>query len=292
VTATGARNRGAVRSPHDRLRSVLWHLAVMSVLVVVLYPIAWMVGASLKPSQDVIGSLSLFPPEPTAANYERVFEGIAGISTWTFFNNSLILALLSVVGVVVSSSLAGYAFARIRFRGRGPLFAVMISTLLLPFHVLIIPQYILFHRFGLIDTYVPLLIGKFLAVEAFFVFLMVQFMRNLPNELMEAAKVDGCGHGRIYWHIVLPLARPAFITSAIFAFIWSWNDFFAPLLFLNSPERYPLPLALQLFIDQTRTSDYGALIAMSLLALIPVVLFFLLFQRYLVEGVATQGIKG
>jgi multiple sugar transport system permease protein len=164
--------------------------------------------------------------------------------------------------------------------------------LLLPFHVMIIPQYIIFQRAGLIDTFVPLLIGKFLATEAFFVFLIVQFMRTLPKELDEAATIDGCGHLRLFWNVILPLSRPALITVSIFTFIWTWNDFLGPLLYLNSPQNYPLPIALQAFIDQTTTSDYGAMIAMSLLALVPVLLFFLAFQRYLVEGVATSGVKG
>ncbi len=123
-------------------------------------------------------------------------------------------------------------------------------------------------------------------------FLLVQFMRTLPHELDESAKIDGAGHGRIFWNIVLPLSRPALITTSIFTFIWTWNDFFGPLIYLSTPEKYPLPLALQLYIDQTEATDYGALIAMSMLALLPVLLFFLVFQRFLIEGVSTSGIKG
>jgi multiple sugar transport system permease protein len=252
----------------------------------------WVVAATFKPSSDIIGSLELLPSEPTGANYSRAAEGIAGIGISRFFINSLVLAVLAVVGTVVSSALAAYAFARLRFRGRGLLFALMISTLLLPFHVLIIPQYVVFNRFGLIDTYVPLLLGKFLAAEAFFVFLIVQFIRTVPHELDESAKIDGAGQWRIFWNIILPLTRPALITTAIFTFIWTWNDFFTPLIYLSSPEKYPLPLALQLFIDEASGSDFGALMAMSVLALVPVVLFFLFFQRFLVEGVATSGLKG
>jgi multiple sugar transport system permease protein len=275
-----------------RLSSVAWHVAVLAILAVVLYPIVWVVAATFKPSQDIIGSLQLLPAAPTAANYERAVEGLAGISIVRFFWNSTVLALLSVVGTVASSALAGYAFARLRFRGRSAMFALMISTLLLPFHVLIIPQYAVFQRLDLIDTYVPLLLGKFLAVEAFFVFLMVQFMRTIPHELDESAKIDGAGQWGIFWHVVLPLSRPAVITTAIFTFIWSWNDFLGPLIYLSTPDKYPLPLALQLFIDEASGSDFGALMAMSALALVPVVLFFLFFQRFLVEGVSTSGLKG
>jgi multiple sugar transport system permease protein len=206
--------------------------------------------------------------------------------------NSLFVAVGSVAGVLISCSLAAYAFARIRFAGRNVLFSLMTGTLLLPYHVLIIPQYVLFQKAGLINTCVPLLLGKYLAVDASFVFLMVQFMRGLPRELDEAARIDGCGHPRIYWSIVLPLCRPALITSAIFTFIWSWNDFLGPLLYLNEPEKYTVSLGLKMFIDQDSLSDYGGMVAMSLVALFPVVLFFVAFQRYLVEGSATSGLKG
>ncbi|WP_033344764.1 carbohydrate ABC transporter permease [Catenuloplanes japonicus] len=273
-------------------KRLLWHAGAILLLVVVLYPVFWMISSSFKDSRSIIGDLDLLPAPPTTRNYATAAEGVGGISVWRLFGNSLLLAVVSVAGTVISSAPAAYAFARVRFRGRGALFALMISTLLLPFHVLIIPQYIVFQRLDLIDTYVPLLVGKFLAVEAFFVFLLVQFMRTLPHELDESATIDGAGHARIFWNIVLPLSRPALITTSIFTFIWTWNDFFGPLIYLSTPDTYPLPLALQLYIDQTEATDYGALIAMSMLALLPVLLFFLVFQRFLIEGVSTSGIKG
>lgn len=282
LTAAGRRNA----------RSVAWHLGALALLAVVLYPVVWVIGASLKPGDEIIGSLQLLPGHPVADNYRRLTEGIADIPVYSFFVNSLLVSLGSVVGVLFSCSLAAYAFARIRFAGRDLLFALMIGTLLLPYHVLIIPQYVLFQKLGLINTYVPLLLGKYLAVDAFFVFLMVQFMRGLPGELDEAARLDGCGHPRIYWSIVLPLCRPALITSAIFTFIWSWNDFLGPLLYLNEPEKYTVSLGLKMFIDQDSIADYGGMVAMSMAALLPVLLFFLAFQRYLVEGAATSGLKG
>lgn len=273
-------------------RTVLYHGVVLGLTAIVLYPAAWMLMSSLKPSNDIIGNVSLVPTNGSLDNFETAMQGIGGISTWTFFINSTILAVGTVIGIVLSSSVTAYAFARIRFPGRNMWFSIMIATLLLPFHVVIIPQYILFQQLGWIDTFAPLLVGKFLAVEAFFVFLMVQFMRNLPRELDEAARIDGAGHVRIYRSIMLPLMRPAIITSSIFAFIWSWNDFLGPLLYLKSPQNYSLPVALRLFVDQTTVSDYGAQMAMAVLALIPVLLFFLVFQRFLIAGVATQGLKG
>jgi multiple sugar transport system permease protein len=276
----------------ERVKGLGFHVLVLAIVAVILYPAVWMLSSSFKPSSDIVGNVSLIPDAATFANFAKALDGIGGVSFWTFFTNSLILAVGSVVGITLSCSVSAYAFARIEFPGRNAFFALMIGTLLLPFHVVIIPQYIVFSRLNLVDTYVPLLIGKFLAAEAFFVFLMVQFMRNLPRELDEAARIDGAGHVRIFTSIMLPLMKPALVTSSIFAFIWSWNDFFGPLLYLKDPDLATMPLALRLYVDQTTTSDYGAQMAMAVLALVPVLLFFLVFQRYLVEGVATQGLKG
>ncbi|MGW3653753.1 carbohydrate ABC transporter permease [Streptomyces sp. NPDC000878] len=274
-----------------RIGSLAWHVGALLVLAVVLYPVIWVLGASFKPSKDIIASLDLLPTKPVWANFSGLADGISGISITSFFTNSLMYAGLAVVGVVISSSLTAYAFAKIRFAGRNLLFTLMIGTLLLPYHVLLIPQYVLFRNLGYIDTLVPLVAGKFLATEAFFVFLMVQFMRGLPRELDEAAKLDGCGHLRTYWSIVLPLSRPAIITSAIFTFINAWNDFMGPLIYLNTPSKYTVSLGLMMFRDQEGISNYGSMIAMSLVALVPVVAFFMAFQRYLIDGMATSGLK-
>ncbi|MFJ9375317.1 carbohydrate ABC transporter permease [Streptomyces sp. NPDC101455] len=276
-----------------RTGSLVWHVGALAVLAVVLYPVLWVIGASFKPSKDVINSLQLFPGHPILTNFKGLAKGIADISIWTFFQNSLFYALGSVLGILISCSLTAYAFARIRFAGRNLLFSLMIGTLLLPYHVLLIPQYVMFQKLQLVNTYVPLLLGKYLATEAFFVFLMVQFMRNLPKELDEAARLDGCGHLRIYWSIVLPLCRPALITSAIFTFINAWNDFMGPLIYLNEPGKYTVSLGLMMFRDSDGVAaNYGGMIAMSLVALLPVLLFFLAFQRYLIDGMATSGLKG
>lgn len=276
-----------------RAKSIIFHAAALVLTGIVLYPALWMIASSFKPNSEIGGAnTSLWSDNFSFDNFVTAMDGIGGVSTLTFFTNSLILAVGAVAGTVLSASVSAYAFARIKFPGRSLFFGMMIATLLLPFHVVIIPQYIVFQQLGLVDTYIPLLIGKFLAADAFFVFLMVQFMRGLPAELDEAARIDGAGHVRIFGSIMLPLMKPALISTSIFSFIWSWNDFLGPLLYLNTPEKYPLPLALRLFVDQTQSSDYGAMIAMSVLALLPVLVFFLVFQRYIVEGVSTQGLKG
>ncbi len=276
-----------------RVKSGIFHVVALALTGVVLYPALWMIASSFKPNSEIGGTnTSLWSNNFSFDNFVTAMDGIGGVTTLQFFTNSLILAIGAVLGTVLSASVSAYAFARIKFPGRSIFFGMMIATLLLPFHVVIIPQYIIFNQLGLVDTYIPLLIGKFLAADAFFVFLMVQFMRNLPAELDEAARIDGAGHVRIFCSIMLPLMKPALISTSIFSFIWSWNDFLGPLLYLNTPEKYPLPLALRLFVDQTQSSDYGAMIAMSVLALLPVLIFFLVFQRYIVEGVSTQGLKG
>ena len=284
-----------LRKAHKRrsaVKSVIFHTFVIAISAVILYPALWMLMSSLKPTSEIIGNISLIPENASFDNFAKALSGIGGVSFWTFFMNSLILAVSSVVGVVLSSTITAYAFARVNFPGRQVWFALMIATLLLPFHVVIIPQYIIFNELGLVNTFVPLLIGKFFAAEAFFVFLMVQFMRNLPRELDEAARIDGAGHIRIFGSIMLPLMKPPIMTASIFAFIWSWNDFFGPLLYLKKPDLFSLPIALRLYVDQTSVSDYGAQMAMAVLALIPVLLFFIVFQRFIVDGVATQGLKG
>jgi multiple sugar transport system permease protein len=187
--------------------------------------------------------------------------------------------------------MAAYAFARLEFRGKKLFFAIMLATIMLPIHVVIVPQYILFSELGWINTFWPLIVPKFLATDGFFVFLMVQFIRGLPKDLDEAARIDGCGHVRIFCRIILPLSMPALATTAIFTFIWTWNDFFSQLIFLTSPDMYTVPVALRTFVDSSSQTSWGPLFAMSVIALGPVFGFFLAGQKYLVKGIATTGIK-
>lgn len=275
-----------------RWRSAGWQLVMIAVVAILLYPMAWLISASFKSSAEIFASNAFLPEVFTPSNWSDALAGVGGLSFWQLLANSVILSGLSVIGNVFSCTLAGYALARLRFRMQGPFFAFTIITLMLPMHVVLIPQYVIFQEMGLIGTFLPLVLPKFLATQGFFVFLVIQFVRGIPRELDEAATVDGAGTYRTFFDIMLPLIRPAIITTAIFSFIWSWNDFFGQLIFLNDPRTYTLQLGLRLFVDQSSTSSYGAMFAMSVLALIPVLLFFLVFQRYLVEGVATSGLKG
>ncbi|MFC4070002.1 carbohydrate ABC transporter permease [Actinoplanes subglobosus] len=275
-----------------RLRVTGWHAAVILLLIPLLYPIVWLFLASFKSGAEIVQSLALLPREYILDNYLALGDDLAGVPAWTFFVNSTIVAGGCALANIASCSLAAYAFARLRFRMRGVLFAFTLATIMLPVHIITIPQYSLFQKLGMVDTFWPLILPKLLATDAFFIFLMVQFMRTIPRELDEAARLDGCGSIRIFGSVVLPLVRPALVTTAIFTFIWTWNDFFTQLIYLSSPERLTLPLALRLFIDTTDHNAFGPMLALSALAIVPILLFFAAFQRLLVEGFATSGLKG
>ncbi len=277
---------------NQTLQRRLPHVVALLALIALLYPLLWLLVTSVKPADEVVTSVDLWPHHFEWSNYSTALDGVSGVSVPRLLGNSLLISLGAVVGNVVSCSLAAYAFARLRFRMRGPMFAFTVATLMLPQHVVLIPQYIIFNKLGMTNTYWPLVLPKFLAVEAFFVFLIVQFMRNLPRDLEEAARIDGCGPFRSFFHIILPLSRPALITTAIFSFIWSWNDFFAQMIYLFSPQKATITLALRNFVDQSSTSAYGPMFAMSVISVLPIVLFFFVFQRYLVQGMATSGLKG
>ena len=255
-----------------------------------LYPLIWMVSSSFKPSEFIFSDAGLWPRGFTLANYVEGWNAL-GTSFSTFFLNSFVVAIGSIVGNLVSCSLAAFAFARLRFRLRKFWFSIMLGTMMLPHHVVLIPQYVLFSKIGWVDTFLPLVVPKFLAVDAFFIFLMVQFIRGLPRELDDAAKIDGCGFFATYWRIILPLTMPALATTAIFTFIWTWNDFMTPLIYLTSPENYTVPLGLRAFMDSEGESSWGPLFAMSVVSLGPIFGFFLAGQKYLVRGVATTGMK-
>ncbi|MEU4636079.1 carbohydrate ABC transporter permease [Micromonospora chalcea] len=275
-------------------RNVLRLVVLVAIVAVVLYPLFWMLGTSVKSQAEIVNNVGLLPEVFTPGNYVDGWTNF-DISFGRFFLNSAVVSALTVVGNALSCLLAAYALGRLRFRLRKLWFTVMIGTLLLPGHVLIVPQYILFRSLGLVGgdwPYLPLLVPQFLATEAFFVFLMVQFMRGIPRELDEAATIDGASPYGVFRHVILPLSRPALVTTAIFSFIWTWNDFFRQLVFLSSLEDYTVPVALTLFIDSTSQSAVGPMFAMSVLSLLPVFLFFLAFQRMLVEGINTSGLKG
>ncbi len=276
----------------QRGRGVLRVVLLLAFLAVVLYPLAWMVGTSLKSPAEVVSNLSVLPEVVTWRNYLDGWSALPDITFGRFFFNSTALALATVVANCASCLVAAYAFARLRFRLRTFWFSLMIGTLLLPGHVLVIPHYVLFQKLGWIGTPLPLIVPKLLATEAFFIFLMVQFMRGIPKDLDEAAKIDGCSPYKVFRHVILPLSRPALVTTAIFSFIWTWNDFFTQLVYINDSSLYTVPIGLRVFMDSGGQNAIGPMFAMSALSLLPVFLFFLAFQKMLVEGINTSGLKG
>lgn len=272
-------------------RTLVYLLLLIGALLMI-YPLLWLVSASFKPEDLIFSTSGLFSPEWITSNYTDGWNAL-DYPFAQFFFNSLVVCLGAIVGNIISCSLAAYAFARLNFKLKAFWFTLMLGGILLPSHVLIVPQYILFKELGWIGTLLPLVAPKFFATDAFFTFLMIQFIRGIPTELDDAARIDGCSHLGFYWRVILPLSLPALVTTAIFTFIWTWSDFFSQLIYLNSDESvYTIAVALSHFIDSTGQSAFGQLFAMSVLSLIPIFGFFLIFQRLLIQGANTTGLKG
>nr|WP_235941623.1 carbohydrate ABC transporter permease [Paenibacillus puerhi] len=256
-----------------------------------LYPVLWLLSSSFKPNQLIFSDTSLWPKQVTLENYAKGWQGLQGTSFGRFFLNSAHISVMSVLGNIITCSLAAYAFARLDFRFKKLWFSLMLVTIMLPYHVTLVPQYVIFNKFEWINTYLPLIVPKWLAHDSFFILLMVQFIRGIPKELDESATIDGCGQGQIYLRIMLPLLVPALITTAIFTFIWTWDDFFSQMIYLNNIKLFTVQLGIRSLFDPSGESDWGALLAMSVLSLVPIMTIFLTFQKYFLEGIATTGLK-
>ena len=287
TTARPTKRRTRMYNP---VTSVIKHILLIATGFLMIYPLLWMLVSSFRPTDEIFRDTSLIPKGITLANYTYGWSAL-NQPFGHYLINSGIVVLGCIIGNVLSCSLAAYAFARLKFTGRTILFAIMLLTIMIPYHVVLVPQYILFQQFGWVNTFLPLIVPKLLGTDAFFVFLMVQFIRGLPKELDEAARIDGCGHFNTFLRIILPLMVPAVATTAIFTFIWMWNDFLSSLIYLIDPSMYTVPLALRAFLDSTGSSNWGAMFAMSIVSLIPVFLAFLFGQRFLIRGIATTGIK-
>jgi len=267
------------------------HAVIILLGIAMLYPVLWLVLSSFKPNHLIFNHSGLIPEVFTLDHYVNGWKGLQGVSFGRFFSNSLVISILSVIGNVVSCSLAAYAFSRLKFRLKGLWFSIMLVTIMLPYHVTLVPQYILYNELHWINTYFPLILPKWLAHDSFFILLMVQFIRGIPRELDESATIDGCGQAQIFFRIVVPLLVPALITTSIFTFIWSWDDFFSQMIYLSKIDLFTVQLGIRSLFDPSGQSDWGALLAMSTLSLLPVTIIFLLFQRYFLEGIATTGLK-
>ncbi len=291
TTVSSHKKNRKLKQGKKLLKSFLYHFFVIAFGYLMIYPILWMVFASVKDNSEIFKNAgSLLPTTYHFENYAIGWKGFASTSFAVFFKNSFITAILSTIGAVASSALVAYGFARIKFAGKKLWFALMMVTMMLPFQVVMIPQFVIFHKLNWINSFKPIIIPQFLG-QPFFIFLMVQFIQGIPGELDQSAKIDGCGRYSIFYRIILPLLSPALITSTIFSFYWRWDDFFAALLYLNKPKLYTIPLALRMFADPASVSNWGAMLAMATLSLIPVFVIFFIFQRYLVEGISTTGLK-
>jgi multiple sugar transport system permease protein len=277
-------------------RRFLWtlgyHAALCALCLAMIYPILWLVASSFKPAGEIwTRTYALIPKAPTFQNYLNGWKGFGGVSFAVFYKNTIFYATVGTIAAIVSSSIVAFGFARIDFPGKNFWFSCMLATLMLPAQIQIIPQYIMFNKLGWINSFLPLIAPKLFG-QAFFIFMIMQFIKGIPRELDEAATIDGCGRGRTFLKVILPLLKPAMFTAGIFSFYWAWGDFLTPLIYLNNPKIYTLSLALRSFSDPGGLTDWGAIFAMSFLSLIPVLALFVAFQRYLVEGIASTGIKG
>ena len=272
--------------------SIIYHFFCILLGLLMLYPVVWMVLAAFKDQNDIFGhTLKLLPSVWRFENFAEGWQGMGGYTFATFFKNSIVISVVATVGCMASSSFVGFGFARNRFYLRNFWFACMLSTMMLPYQMVMIPQYIIFHKMKLVGSIWPIIIPVALGTP-FFIFMMTQFMRGIPKELDESAVIDGCSKFGIYWRIFLPLSKSALMTAAIFQFYWRWNDFVQPLIYLTKNKQWTVTVALRSFADPTSVTNWGAMFAMSCLSIIPVFLIFFLLQRHITEGISTTGIKG
>lgn len=274
-------------------KSLGFHIFSILLGFLMIYPLLWLIASSFKSNSTMfVNSYSLIPEESDVIkNYVSGWQGIGGVKFSRFLMNTIIVTVVGTVTCVFSSLLAAYAFSRMPFKGIRIWFTCVILTMMIPPQVMVVPQYIILKKIGLINTLTSLFLPWCFGT-AFFIFLMLQFFRGIPKDLDEAAEIDGCGPFRILFQILVPVVKPAIVTSGIFAFYWIWQDFFQPLIFMNTAKKYTISLALNAYLDPTSFNNYGGLFAMSFVSLIPVILFFIIFQKYLVNGIATDGIKG
>lgn len=291
ATSSTTDSRTARRGPGPRrLRGIALHAFLVLLCLAMLYPLLWMVRGSVLP-EDQIFSGDMVPRELVPSNYPEGWSANPP-GFGRFLLNSALVSAGAVIGNLVACTLAAYAFARVDFPLKRLWFALMLVTVMIPVHATLIPQYTIFTALGWVDTYLPLIVPKFLATDAFFIFLLVQFMRSIPREMDEAAEIDGCGHLQRFGRVLLPMMTPALATTAVFTFIWTYEDFMGPLIYLADINRYTVPLGLRMFMNSMGESSYGQLFAMTALSLVPVFIVFMLFQRRLIEGIATSGLKG
>ena len=280
------------RQQKYKIQTIARYIILIAVGLVMIYPMIWMVGASFKATNaEIFGSIGFIPKEFTLDGYKNGWFA----STYQFGRymvNTYKFVIPKVIGTVVSSAIAAYGFSRFQFKARGFWFALMLSTLFLPQVVLNVPQFLLFTKWGWVDSYLPLVVPSFFACDTYFVFMLVQFMRGISRELEEAAEIDGCNSFKRFIYVVLPMVQPSLVSCALFQFMWSMNDFMGPLIYLNSTKKFTASLGLRMIMDTESGFDWNKTLALSVITLIPSLIIFFLAQDQFVEGIAAGGVKG
>jgi multiple sugar transport system permease protein len=277
------------------IQRVLVHGFLLALCIPFILPLVWMVSTSLKPNEQIYAregsqpavSLRMLIPHPV--KWSNYAAAVRTVPIGAYLRNTLFLCVSTVIGAVISSAVVAYGFARLQFWGREMFFMLMIATMALPGQVTMIPVFALFRFLGWYGTFLPLIVPSFCG-SAFYIFLLRQFFRTIPEELAEAARIDGAGEWRIFWQLMLPLAKPALATCALFQFLGTWNDFFGPLLYINDPSRYTLAYGLQQFMS-SYGGEWAQLMAGACIFTIPVIVLFFLAQRTFIQGIATTGGK-
>jgi oligogalacturonide transport system permease protein len=275
-----------------RVSAAIRYALLIVVGFIMIYPLLWLIGASFKTNEEMFASPWFWPQNPTWQGFIDGWNTSTPYNFAHFFLNSMQIVIPKVIGTAVSATLVAYGFARFEFPGKKVLFAILIATLLLPDVVTRIPQYLLFRELGWLDTYLPLVVPSWFAWEAFFVFMLIQFMRSIPRDMEEAARVDGANTFQVLIYIVVPVMMPALISVMLFQFMWTMNDFLGPLIYISTVEKYPISLALKLSIDATEAFNWNSILAMTVLALTPSLIVFFLAQKSFIEGISTGGTKG
>lgn len=267
-------------------------LIVLAVGIIMIYPLVWMFFASFKTNDEINLATSLLPEKFDLSGFINGWESSGQYTFTDFFMNTFLMVVPTVLFTVISCTISAYGFARFSFKGNKLLFGIMLSTLMVPNAVLIIPRYLLFRDLGWLDSYMPFWMPALFACYPFFIYQEVQFLRGIPRELDEAAKIDGCNSFQILTKILLPVLKPSMISICIFQTIWTWNDFMNPLIYINSVSKYPLSLALRMGLDVVASTNWNEIMSMAFVSIIPLVIMFFCLQKYFVEGIASSGLKG
>lgn len=276
----------------NRINEVIMYVVLITIGIVMIYPLIWMFFASFKTNEEIYGSIALLPKSYSFQAFVDGWNAIGGNTYAVFFKNSFLLVLPTTILTVVASTLTAYGFARFNFRGKKALFALLMSTLMLPNAILIIPRYAIFRDLNVLDGYGPFYLMAAFACYPFFSYMLIQFLRGLPRDLDESAYIDGCGTFKTLTHILLPLLKPALFSAGLFQFLWTYNDYFNSLIYINTVKKYTVSMALRLSLDTESVVIWKNVMAMSCLAVLPVVILFFFAQKYFVEGIATTGLKG